>query len=150
MAIEIPGTLPCAFCEYLSGSRECAFIHQASNWSSFVNMRQYQKGALLIIPNRHLPTTLDLDDGTISSLYSAARDHAAAVIKAFGAVGVNVFQNNGISAGQTVPHFHIHVVPRYGSNDPGKIFREGSFDPVSLDECFRISEQIRSAGIYKR
>ena len=150
MAIEGPSAQPCPFCAYLDGSKDCAFIQRTDTLASFVNLRQYQEGALLIIPNRHLPTVLDLDDELIASLYQAARDHAAAVVKAFGAVAVNIFQNNGIGAGQTVPHFHIHVVPRYENGNPGKIFREGSFEPISLDECLRVAEKIRSAGISKQ
>jgi diadenosine tetraphosphate (Ap4A) HIT family hydrolase len=66
-----------------------------------------------------------------------------ALAKAFPLTGLNIFQNNGISAGQTIPHIHVHLVPRYTTSEAGKIFRERDYRPTAMEERERIAEIIR-------
>ena len=144
MPLEMPRREPCPFCEYLNGTEPCAFIYRDDAISSFVNRTQYEHGALLIAPNHHYQSIIDIDEAVFTRLYLAARRHANALIDGFGATGVNIYQNSGISAGQTVPHFHIHVVPRYGLNDPGKRFREAEFEPSPLEDLEMVARQIEN------
>ena len=68
-----------------------------------------------------------------------------ALVRGFGATGVNIFQNNGLDAGQHVPHFHVHVVPRYPGSDPTKIYLQGNFEPVSMAELEAVAGRARGA-----
>ena len=68
MAIRLPVVTTCGFCEYIAGTRECALIRRGPVVSSLVNRTQYETGALLIIPNRHLSTVLDLDAATLEAV----------------------------------------------------------------------------------
>ena len=61
------------------------------------------------------------------------------------ATGLNIFQNNGASSGQTVPHFHVHVIPRYSTSDVAQRFREDPFPQTPLDELEHLAQTIRSA-----
>jgi diadenosine tetraphosphate (Ap4A) HIT family hydrolase len=70
---------------------------------------------------------------------------ARAALLAFGASGVNIFQNNGTSAGQSEAHFHVHVVPRYESSDPKKRFERDEFAVVAMAEQRVIADAIRDA-----
>ena len=68
-----------------------------------------------------------------------------ALVEAFGATGINLFQNNGIDANQHYPHYHLHVVPRYPGSDPTRIYQEQQFERISLEEQRHIAERIRRA-----
>ena len=123
MALRIPIEEPCPFCEYLAGRAECAFVSRGETVSTFVNLRQYERGALLVVPNRHAATAFDLSAAELGAVHVEAVRMGRAAVRAFDATGLNIFQNNGVDAGQTVPHFHMHVVPRYAGGDPLKVFQ---------------------------
>lgn len=143
--IRVPSTERCAFCDYLSGARECAFITRTDHVSSFVNIRQYERGALLVIPNEHFATALDLDAKLLGAIHSEAVLLGRALIREFGATGLNIFQNNGVDAGQTEPHYHVHVVPRYPASDPHRIFQSKDFQPVPLTDQLEIAAAVSEA-----
>ena len=145
MGISIPASDGCAFCDYLSGTRVCAFIRRGPLVSAFINLRQYEHGASLIVPNAHLSTALDVDAGLFAAVYAEAAQIGGALVRAFGATGLNIFQNNGVDAGQTEPHYHVHVVPRYPGSDPRKIFRSAEVEPVDMKRQLEVAQAIREA-----
>jgi histidine triad (HIT) family protein len=108
-------------------------------------MRQYEKGALLVIPTRHASTVVDLPLDIVAMIHTEAAILGRAVMRAFGATGLNIFQNNGVDAGQHVAHFHVHVVPRYPGSDPTKIYLQGDFEPVSMEEQESVAKAVRMA-----
>jgi histidine triad (HIT) family protein len=110
-----------------------------------VNLRQYEHGALLVVPTCHASTVLDLATDMVGKVHTEAAILGRALTQAFGATGLNIFQNNGIDAGQHVAHFHVHVVPRYPGSDPTLIYRQADFEPVPMSEQAAIAEAIREA-----
>ena len=146
MAIRLPTVTACAFCEYIAGTREGAFVRRGALVSSIVNRTQYESGALLIIANRHLSTVLELDAATLAAVGIEAQSLARVLVERFEATGVNIFQNNGVDANQHYPHYHMHVVPRYPGSDPTKIYSEADFAPISLAEQRALAARIRGAG----
>ncbi len=142
MPIRVPWPERCAFCDYLSGVRECAFVRRTDHVSSFVNIRQYERGALLVIPNNHVETALDLDVQLLATVRCEAVLVGRALIHAFGATGLNIFQNNGMDAGQSEPHYHVHVVPRYPGSDSRRIFHSTDFEPVPLGDQFEVAAAV--------
>jgi histidine triad (HIT) family protein len=143
MSIILPRREPCPFCENIAGRHQCACILRDETITSFVNPRQYGKGAVLITPNRHTPTILDLNTGELLAIFQHAQELVQALIQTYRASGFNVFQNNGVSAGQSVPHFHLHVVPRYCGEEPGRIFGEQHFEKIPFSERLAIAEEIK-------
>jgi histidine triad (HIT) family protein len=115
--------------------------------SSLVNRTQYETGALLIIPNRHLSTVLDLDAATLEAVGIEAQSLARVLVERFDATGINIFQNNGIDANQHYPHYHTHVVPRYPGSDPTKIYSETNFEPISIAEQRALAARIYRAVV---
>ena len=105
MPVKIPERDPCPFCRVLSGEYPCAFVYRGRTIASFIEPRQYGKGGILVIPIRHAPTILDLSDDEIQQIYVHAKRIVNAISRAFDPIGFNIFQNNGVAAGQTVPYF---------------------------------------------
>jgi histidine triad (HIT) family protein len=135
----------CAFCGYLAGTLPCAFVKRTDAVASFVNLRQYERGALLVVPTRHASTVLDLPSDIVGLVHTEAAILGRALTHAFGATGLNIFQNNGIDAGQHIAHFHVHVVPRYPGSDPTLIYQQANFEPVPISEQAAIADSVREA-----
>jgi histidine triad (HIT) family protein len=110
-----------------------------------MNRTQYERGALLVVPNAHRETVLDVEADLLGSIYSEAKALAAAMVHAFGAVGVNVFSNNGVPAGQSIAHFHVHVVPRYAASEPFRSFRAEEFEHMPIGELEELARELREA-----
>jgi histidine triad (HIT) family protein len=145
VGIRLPAVTSCAFCEYIAGTREGGFVRRGPLVSVLVNRAQYETGALLIIPNRHLSTVLDLDSGTLEAVGAEAQLLSRALVEHFGATGINIFQNNGVDANQHHPHYHMHVVPRYPGSDPTRIYMERDFEPISIAQQRDLAARIARA-----
>jgi histidine triad (HIT) family protein len=135
----------CGFCEYIAGTRACAFVRRGPLVSSIVNCTQYEAGALLIISNRHFPSVLDLPPDVLGAVALESQLLGRALIEGLGATGLNIFQNNGSDAAQHFPHYHMHIVPRYPGSDPTKIYRMRDFVPISVSEQIEIAKRIAQA-----
>lgn len=144
MKFELPPYEECSFCQDLSGDRECAFITKNEYAAAEVDERQYERGAMLVIPRAHRESILDIDEPELMAVYAMVRQIAKAAAIAFGALGMNIFQNNGTKAGQHEPHFHVHVVPRYRRSDPDRRFLQRDYSVISIDEQRAIAETIRA------
>jgi histidine triad (HIT) family protein len=134
---------PCPFCRYIAGTRPCAFVTRGDLASSFMNRVQYERGAILVLPNAHVESILETDAALHVAVYNEVRRVARAMASALHATGLGVFQNNGVSAGQTVPHFHVHLIPRYSTSGTGKRFREEELPHTPHDELERLAALIR-------
>ena len=127
MAIEIPIRDPCPFCRNLRGeiiadeerTKRFAYVERLSDLAAVVNPFAVSPGALLVMPTRHASTILDLTEDEALSLARLVRRIARAVHDALAPAGLNIYQNNGVASGQTIPHYHVHVVPRYPGDRPG-------------------------------
>lgn len=145
MPVTIAPHDSCAFCEYVVGVRPCAIIRRTEHLLSFVNLRQYERGALLVIPTQHASTVVDLPLDILALIHIEAALLGRALVRAFGATGLNIFQNNGVDAGQHIAHFHTHVVPRYPGSDPTKIYLQANFEPVPTNEQESVAKAVREA-----
>ena len=98
------------------------------------------KGHALILPKQHFKDLCELDPAIAAKALPLAGKIGAAMKKALGCTGFNVVQNNGISAGQTVFHFHVHIIPRYENGPDMVTWAPGKATPEELAE---ISSSIR-------
>jgi histidine triad (HIT) family protein len=145
MTFEIPTEDPCPFCAYLSGAVPCAFVARNPLVSVFLNRAQFERGAALVVPNRHVTSLLGLDADLLSSIFHESQRVARGMAKAFGAVGLNMFQNNGVKAGQAISHYHVHLVPRYRTSEPGRLFRSEDYPHTPVAELEAIADELRAA-----
>jgi histidine triad (HIT) family protein len=100
----------CVFCDVVSGRAPAHVVHQDDVCVAFLDSRPLFPGHLLLVPARHYETITDLPPDLVGPLFACARMLAGAVERALGAHGTFVAMNNRVS--QSVPHFHVHVVPR--------------------------------------
>ncbi len=135
----------CSFCLDLSGERECAFITENDHAAAQVDERQYERGAMLIIPRHHRETILDIEESELEAVYALAKRMTRAVERAYGAVGANIYQNNGLKASQHEPHFHVHVVPKYEDSESEKLFLQRNYDVIPIEEQRQIASTLRAA-----
>ncbi len=100
----------CVFCEIASGSRPAAVVMETDEVVAFLDARPVFKGHALVVPRSHIATLPDLPDELVLPYVRAVRAIAAAMPEAYGCQGTFVAANNVVS--QSVPHLHVHVVPR--------------------------------------
>jgi histidine triad (HIT) family protein len=146
MSLTLPQETPCPFCAYLRGEAEAVLVSRGPKVSILLNPRQYERGALLVIPNQHARSLLDATDEQFLAVQLEARRMARVLVDHLGAAGVNVFQNAGAQAGQTVAHYHVHVVPRYPGSDPARRFREADYAVTSIEELQSIAAELNAPG----
>lgn len=100
----------CVFCEIVKGERSAHMVMDAPDVVAFLDARPLFKGHTLLIPRVHFETLTDLPGESLGSFFGDAQRLAAAMESVLGAAGSFVAMNNRIS--QSVPHLHVHVVPR--------------------------------------
>lgn len=107
------GEMRCAFCAIAEGKEEASVVYEDELTLAFMDVNPVVQGHVLVVPKRHFPDVFSLEEPWGSACFLTAKRIAEAVRTAFGAEGLDLLQLNGRVGGQTVFHFHIHVVPRY-------------------------------------
>ena len=100
----------CLFCRIVSGELPAIVVYEDENSLAFLDHRPLFHGHTLLVPRRHVETLGELPASLVGPLFKAAQTLARAVEPALGAEGTFVAMNNRVS--QSVPHLHVHVVPR--------------------------------------
>lgn len=116
----------CIFCKIIAGDLPCAKIMETDSILGFLDIAPVEPGHVLIIPKTHVESFLDLPDRLLEPLAAAARSVARQLKAKLGADGISLSQANGASAGQVVPHVHIHVIPRHAHTPMH--FRNGRYE----------------------
>ena len=107
MLVPVEG---CLFCSIVAGATPAAFVLEEPEVVAFLDVRPVFVGHVLVVPRRHFETMIDLSPDMVGAVFGAAQRVAGAVIPALEANGSFVGINNRVS--QSVPHLHVHVVPR--------------------------------------
>jgi histidine triad (HIT) family protein len=102
--------MSCAFCDIGAGKASAEIVWRGEGALAFLDRRPLFPGHVLLIPDRHIETLADLPAGDIATLFTAAQTIEKAVVQAMAAEGSFIAINNRVS--QSVPHLHIHIVPR--------------------------------------
>lgn len=102
--------MSCVFCDVVAGDLAAEVVFEDESFLAFLDHRPVQKGHILMVPRQHLATLLDLPPDLHERFVANAQHLAAAVVDGLGAQGSFVAINNVVS--QSVPHLHLHVVPR--------------------------------------
>lgn len=110
-------TSDCIFCKIVAGIIPCNKIWETKDLICFLDVDPVSKGHCLIVPKEHFETLDSTPDSLLSWILPKIKDTGKLLQAKLGAKGYNVLQNNGILAGQEVPHLHFHIIPMYKGGD---------------------------------
>ena len=103
----------CIFCKIINGEIPSFTVYEDNDFKAILDLSPATKGHTLVIPKEHSITLLDLSDEKSEKLISVTKKIVSALKSVLGFSNYNLIQNNGRVAGQTVEHFHLHIIPRY-------------------------------------
>lgn len=106
----------CIFCKIAAGEIPSATLYEDDDFRVILDIEPASKGHALILPKEHYANLYELDDELASKALVLAKKMITKLTEVLGCDGYNVLQNNGPAAGQTVFHFHMHLIPRYNDD----------------------------------
>lgn len=135
----------CIFCKLANGDIPTTTLYEDDTFRVIFDASPATVGHVLIIPKEHYEDITKLPDEVAAQVMPLARRIGIAEMEALGAKGFNVVQNNGEAAGQTVHHFHTHVIPRYGTEDEMVLWKPGTTDAAELaDTCEKLQAALNN------
>jgi histidine triad (HIT) family protein len=107
----------CIFCKIVNGEIPSAKVFENEHVLAFLDITQVTKGHTLVIPKVHKENLFELTPEIARNLFEVVPAIANALKQEFDPIGLNTLNNNGEHAGQSVFHYHMHLLPRYGKGD---------------------------------
>ena len=131
----------CIFCKIAAGEIPSATLYEDDDFRVILDLGPASKGHALILPKSHAANIYELSDEMAAKAMILAKKMATAMTAALKCDGFNIVQNNGECAGQTVFHFHMHLIPRYVNDGQKILWTPGESTPEELEEvCRTITE----------
>ena len=132
----------CIFCKIIKGEIPSVTVYEDDTFKVILDRFPAAPGHALIIPKVHADDMFDLPEETAAKLYPLAKKIATKIKEAVGAEGINIVQNNGEVAGQSVHHFHLHIVPRKAGDQI--ILNKSSNADTTLEELEAVLKKIQA------
>ncbi|KGX83209.1 HIT family protein [Pontibacillus marinus] len=132
----------CIFCKIIDGEIPSAKVYEDEHVYAFLDISQVTKGHTLVIPKQHTKDIYGTDEKVAETLFARVPKIANAIKETYQPVGLNVLNNNEEPAGQSVFHLHIHLIPRYGSDDGFGAKWETHSDEYSPEDLQQIASDI--------
>lgn len=130
----------CIFCKLANGVFPTNSIYEDEDFNVILDMGPATKGHALILPKEHYKNLYELPEETAGKVFKLAKKLAVQMTEKLGADGFNIVQNNNEVAGQTVFHFHMHLIPRYEGDGQHILWEPTSPTP---EELVAIKEQLK-------
>ncbi len=132
----------CIFCKILAGEIPSTAVYEDDDFKAILDVNPAARGHVIILPKNHAANIYELPDEDASKIMIVAKKIATAIEKVYHCDGVNILQNNGEAAGQTVFHLHVHVIPRFKGDTVNIGWKQGDM-PEDLDAiCKEIQAQL--------
>lgn len=128
----------CIFCKIANGEIPSTTLYEDEDFRVILDLDPATRGHALLLPKNHFANLFELDDETAQKAILVAKKMAGKMKDALGADGFNLVQNNGEAAGQTVFHFHMHLIPRYENDNAGILWEPGETTPEDMAEVKRL------------
>lgn len=137
------GLQTCLFCLIVNGSSPAVIVHEDQKTLAFMDLYPATPGHALVIPKSHIEDISMMPGDLGAHIMVVAITLAKAIMQRLAPSGLNLVQSNGPIAGQTVFHFHLHVIPRYENHPMTLQFGHGT-TPADLTNLQRLAAVIRS------
>ena len=134
-------TADCVFCKIRDGQIPSMKVYEDERTLAIMDINPLNPGHTLVLTKAHAATLFESDPADLSAVIVAAKTIATALRQALRADGLNMLQANGAAAFQSVPHFHLHLIPRF--KDDGKGF-DWKLVPGHRDQIMKAGERIRA------
>ncbi len=132
----------CVFCEIVKGNIPNYTVYEDDVCLAFLDISQATIGHTLVIPKKHFENIFELDEDSAKHLFNVVRIVAKQISNALNVKDINILNNNGKFAYQSVNHFHIHIIPRYQNDEFNIHFSENK---LSNDDFVKLVEKIKRA-----
>ena len=124
----------CIFCKIANGEIPSATVYEDDMFRVILDLGPATRGHALILPKNHFADVCALDEKTAAKVLAIGAKVGAAMKEGLGCAGFNLVQNNGEAAGQTVMHFHMHMIPRYANGPQMVLWNPGKLDDTEKTE----------------
>ena len=124
----------CIFCKIANGEIPSKTVYEDDDFRVFLDLGPAAKGHVLIVPKDHYANLYELPEDTAADVMRLAKKMALQIKDKLQCDGLNLVQNNGEAAGQTVHHFHMHVIPRYEGDGQKIGWKPGEPTQEELEE----------------
>lgn len=131
----------CIFCKIVAGEILCFRLHEDGDTLAFMDVNPANPGHALVVPKTHAATVFDIDADSLAAVARTAKRVADAVKAELDPPGLSLYQANGPAAAQSVPHLHIHVLPR---RDGDGLPMNWTPTPGDMDAIGALAERIRA------
>jgi histidine triad (HIT) family protein len=129
----------CIFCKIANGEIPSRTLYEDNDFRVIMDLNPATKGHALILPKEHFKNLYEISDETASKVLPLAKKMATLMTEKLGCDGFNLIQNNNEIAGQSVFHFHMHLIPRYTDDNQNLVMKPNE---VSAEELDKIKDQI--------
>ena len=133
--------MDCIFCKIANGEIPWASVYEDDEFKVILDLAPLEKGHALILPKAHVANIYEASDELISKAFGLAGRLAGKMKEALQCDGINIIQNNGEAAGQTVFHLHIHLIPRYKGGEDRIVWTHGELTDEMRDEVLEKMSQ---------
>ncbi|HUE30460.1 MAG TPA: HIT family protein [Verrucomicrobiae bacterium] len=113
--------MSCIFCRIVGGEIPAEVVAREPEVMAFLDVQPLADGHVLVVPRAHAACVEDLKPAEADALFRAVVRLAGPVRAALGAAGTTIGVNNGEATGQTIPHVHVHIVPRWANDGAGSV-----------------------------
>ena len=134
--------MDCIFCRIANGEIPSATVFEDEQVRVILDLGPAARGHALVLPKEHFKDSTEAPEALLGHMMAVGAKIGAAEMKAFGADGFNLIQNNGEAAGQSVFHLHLHVIPRKAGDGAVGLWAPGKTTPEEMQET---AQAIREA-----
>ena len=124
----------CVFCNLANGIWDSATLYEDDDFRVILDLGPASRGHALILPKAHYANIYKIPEELAAKAIVLAKKMAGIMTEALDCDGFNIVQNNGEAAGQTVFHFHMHLIPRYKDDKAGFGWNTGELDEATKQE----------------
>ena len=124
----------CVFCKIIDGVIPSTRLYEDEEFVIMLDIGPASFGHALLLPKNHYANIYEMPEDVLSKAICLAKTFGEKLVKALNADGLNLVQNNGLAAGQTVFHYHLHLIPRYEGDHVGELWTPGSLSDERKQE----------------
>ena len=127
----------CIFCKIANGEIPSRTLYEDEKFRVIMDLGPATKGHSLILPKDHYANLYEIPEDLAADAAKLAKKLAIRMTEKLGADGFNIVQNNNEAAGQTVPHYHVHLIPRYQNDGQHILWKPGQMPADEMDEILK-------------